>query len=45
MASKTHEDEVFHYVVRNSETMPRVTLRYATEKMPEDRRRQAMGKR
>ena len=45
VASKTHKDEVFHYVVRNRETMPRVTLRYAMEKMPEDRHRQAMGKR
>jgi 3-methyladenine DNA glycosylase AlkD len=45
VVSKRHEDEVFHYVLRNSETMPRVTLRYAIEKMPEHRRRQAMGKR
>jgi len=45
VASKRHEDEVFQYVMRNSETMPRLTLRYATEKMPEHRRRQAMGKR
>ena len=45
VACKTHEDEVFQYVMRNRATMSKKTLRYAIEKMPEDRRLQAMGKR
>ncbi len=44
VASKTHEDEVFQYVMRNRDRMSRTTLRYAIEKMPADRGRQAMGK-
>lgn len=43
-ASRTHQKEVFEYVLRNSKTMPRTALRYAIEKMPEDMRRQAMGR-
>jgi 3-methyladenine DNA glycosylase AlkD len=43
-ASRRHQKEVFDYVVRNKETMPRTALRYAIEKMPEDLRRLAMTK-
>jgi len=43
-ASRMHQKEVFDYVVRNKETMPRTALRYAIEKMPEDLRHLAMGK-
>jgi 3-methyladenine DNA glycosylase AlkD len=45
VASKRHEDEVFQYVMRNRDRMSRTILRYAIEKMPVDRRQQAMGKR
>ncbi len=44
VASKTHQDEVYSYVQRNREVMPRTALRYAIEKMPEHRRREAMRK-
>jgi len=43
-ASRKHQAEVFDYVMRHKETMPRTALRYAIEKMPEDLRRQAMAK-
>jgi 3-methyladenine DNA glycosylase AlkD len=43
-AGKLHENEVFLYIMRNKADMPRTTLRYAIEKMPEDRRRKAMAK-
>lgn len=43
-ASRTHQKEVYDYVLRNSRLMPRTALRYAIEKMPEDLRRLAMGK-
>ncbi len=43
-ASQRHQKEVFDYVMRNKETMPRTALRYAIEKMPEDLRRRAMKK-
>ena len=42
--SKIFEDEVYSYVIRNRETMPRTALRYAIEKMPETRRHEAMRK-
>jgi 3-methyladenine DNA glycosylase AlkD len=44
VASKTHQDEVYSYVMRKREVMPRTGLRYAIEKMPEHRRREAMRK-
>jgi 3-methyladenine DNA glycosylase AlkD len=43
-ASRRHQEEVFDYVLRNNKNMPRTALRYAVEKMPDDLRRQAMGK-
>jgi 3-methyladenine DNA glycosylase AlkD len=44
VASKTHPDEVFQYVMRQKKEMPRTALRYAIEKMPEAQRRRAMEK-
>lgn len=37
-----YEDEVFQYVLEKRLVMPRTALRYAIEKMPEERRREAM---
>jgi 3-methyladenine DNA glycosylase AlkD len=43
-ASKAHQSEVFEYVMRNKERMPRTALRYAIEKLPKDLRSKAMAK-
>jgi 3-methyladenine DNA glycosylase AlkD len=43
-ASKSHQQEVFDYVMKNKVRMPRTALRYAIEKMPEDLRRRAMDR-
>ena len=43
-AAEAHENEVFAYVMQNKPTMPRTALRYAIEKMPPDRKKQAMSK-
>jgi 3-methyladenine DNA glycosylase AlkD len=39
-----YEDEVFQYVLSKRAIMPRTALRYAIEKMPEEKRREAMRK-
>jgi 3-methyladenine DNA glycosylase AlkD len=39
---KKHQKEVFDYVMKNKTQMPRVSLRYAIEKMPEPLRKMAM---
>lgn len=41
-ASQAHREEVFEYVMRNKEVMPRTALRYAIEKMPKELRAEAM---
>jgi 3-methyladenine DNA glycosylase AlkD len=43
-ASREHQDEVFEYVMRNKDLMPRTSLRYAIELMPKERRSIAMEK-
>jgi 3-methyladenine DNA glycosylase AlkD len=43
-AGRTHQKEVFGYVMKNKAVMPRTALRYAIEKMPQDLRKQAMAK-
>ena len=43
-ASNHFREEVYQYVLRNKATMPRVSLRYAIEKMPNNMRKEAMSK-
>jgi 3-methyladenine DNA glycosylase AlkD len=43
-ASKAHQKEVFEYIMKNKNVMPRTALRYAIEKMPEGLRKKAMEK-
>ncbi len=43
-ASQAHQQEVFDYVIKNKEVMPRTALRYAIEKMPKDLKAIAMKK-
>lgn len=42
--SKKHQKEVFDYVMRHKNYMPRVSLRYAIEKMPKGLKQQAMAR-
>jgi len=41
-ASKAHQQEIFEYVIKNKDIMPRTSLRYAIEKFPQDLRKKAM---
>jgi 3-methyladenine DNA glycosylase AlkD len=41
-ASESHQKEVFDYVMRNKDKMPRTALRYAIEKMPVEMKKKAM---
>ncbi len=43
-ASKTHQKEIFDFVMKNKKLMPRTALRYAIEKMPEKMKKEAMKK-
>ena len=43
-ASHSHREEVFDYIMRNRNIMPRTALRYAIEKMPPELKKQAMVK-
>jgi len=43
-ASEFHKKELFHYVMRNKNKMPRTALRYAIEKMPKELKIEAMKK-
>lgn len=43
-ASKTHQQEVFDFVMKHKKSMPRTALRYAIEKMPKEVRKTLMQK-
>ncbi|MFH1751786.1 MAG: DNA alkylation repair protein [archaeon] len=43
-ASNNFEPEIFNFVLKHRQVMPRTALRYAIEKMPENKRKQAMSK-
>jgi 3-methyladenine DNA glycosylase AlkD len=43
-ASQAHQKEVFDYVMIKKTTMPRTSLRYAIEKMPQELKARAMAK-
>lgn len=40
--AEAYEEEVFNYVLDHRSNMPRTALRYAIEKMPDDKKREAM---
>ncbi|MHA1347113.1 MAG: DNA alkylation repair protein [Candidatus Heimdallarchaeaceae archaeon] len=42
-ASNNFRDEVFNYVMKKKNNMPRTALRYAIEKMPQEMRKEAMS--
>jgi 3-methyladenine DNA glycosylase AlkD len=44
VASESHRQEVFDYVIKNKKNMPRTALRYAIEKMPKELKRIVMQK-
>ena len=44
VASQSHQEKVFDYVIKNKKIIPRTALRYAIEKMPEELRTVAMQK-
>lgn len=44
VASNMHEKEVFEYVMKHKDNMPRTALRYAIEKMPKELKVEAMRK-
>jgi 3-methyladenine DNA glycosylase AlkD len=43
-AGKPHQREVFAFVTARKDRMPRTALRYAIEKMPEEMKREAIGR-
>jgi 3-methyladenine DNA glycosylase AlkD len=43
-ASKLYRNEIFNFVFKNKNLMPRTALRYAVEKLPEKFKKQAMAK-
>jgi 3-methyladenine DNA glycosylase AlkD len=43
-ASQANQEAIFSYVMRNRSVMPRTSLRYAIEKMPQELKAKAMAK-
>jgi 3-methyladenine DNA glycosylase AlkD len=43
-ASRKHQKEVFSYVLKNRNVMPRTALRYAIELLPKEQRKEAMAR-
>jgi 3-methyladenine DNA glycosylase AlkD len=43
-ASQAHQKEIFDYVMNNKALMPRTSLRYAIEKLPQELKAMAMSK-
>jgi 3-methyladenine DNA glycosylase AlkD len=43
-ASQAHQSEIFNYVFSKKSTMPRTSLRYAIEKMPQELKAKAMAR-
>ena len=43
-ASRMHQDEIFTYIMTNKKMMPRTSLRYAIELMPQEKKSEAMKK-
>ncbi len=41
-ASQSHQKEIFDYLIKNKDIMPRTALRYAIEKMPSELKKKAM---
>ncbi|MEM9867934.1 MAG: DNA alkylation repair protein [Bacteroidota bacterium] len=44
VTSQSHQQEVFHYIMKNKSVMPRTALRYASQKMPKDLKSIAMAR-
>lgn len=44
VASKSYPEEVFEYLMERRDTMPRIALRYALEKLPDQMRQQVLAK-
>jgi 3-methyladenine DNA glycosylase AlkD len=43
-ASQRHQEQVFGFVLKRKEVMPRTALRYAIEKMPPELKNEAMSR-
>lgn len=41
-ASRKHENEIYQFVLERRKVMPRTSLRYAIERMPDNKRKEAM---
>jgi 3-methyladenine DNA glycosylase AlkD len=44
VATRHIPDEIFAYIMKNKNDMPRTSLRYAIEKLPPEKKKEAMRK-